>query len=69
MKYYIHIPNGDYNNLAKNKDDANGIIHFELNEGSQNFLLITKQKLSSESYEKIISTIEETLKNGLPIHK
>lgn len=50
-KIYVSLSNGDFNDETTIDDME--LIRWELNEGSQDYVIITKKKLSVEQYTAI----------------
>jgi hypothetical protein len=60
VKVYIHLPNGDYNDhVILNGDNE---VSWELNEGCQKFVLVTKEKIDDDKILPLIKAIEDILK-------
>jgi hypothetical protein len=55
--FYSCIPNGDYNNDDVSLENAFSRAEFELTNGCQNWVLISKDKLSDEQYSKLLDVL------------
>jgi hypothetical protein len=50
-KIYISLSNGDFNDVTTIDDME--LIRWELNEGCQDFVVITKEPITPEDYERV----------------
>lgn len=55
---YCHLSNGDYDRTVDRFDNLGAIINFEMRKGGQDYIIITRRKLSSDEYVRICEIIE-----------
>jgi len=58
IKVYSCIPNGDYNNEDISLSNALERASYELNEGCQDWILISKKELTDEQYDKVLEVMK-----------
>lgn len=56
---FMHLSNGDYNEKYY-KEGSLERIDWELNEGGQEWILITNKKLKTTEYDKLLDILKET---------
>ena len=66
IKIYSCIPNGDYNNEDESLKDTFGRAEFELNNGCQDWILLSKKKLTDEQYSDLLDALKEKSINSAP---
>ena len=56
---YVHLSNGDYNDKTYDINDLCGTIDFELNAGCQKYIIITRNELSGDDYDKLCEILDK----------
>lgn len=56
-KIYLHLSNGDFNDETTIDDME--LIRWELDEGAQKYVIITRDKLTTEQYTKICEILDK----------
>lgn len=56
---YCHYSNGDYDDKVWDINDLCASIDFELNAGCQEYIIITRRKLSSDEYVRLCEILDK----------
>jgi hypothetical protein len=59
MKIYSCIPNGDYNNEDTCIEFAMDRANFELGKAQQDWILLSKEELTDEQYDKVLEALKK----------